>query len=155
MNFIFKNLRWKGLANWMLNIAQVLLIYMIWLVAGKAASFFHLPISGGVSGLLILVVLLLTRIVRPAFIEKGAELLLANMMLYFVPLVVSVIQYMALFESAGFKLMIAIGVGFTVVMLVTAVTVEWFFQWTRKRLLQSHIAVRKQRMTAPRFDEPT
>lgn len=153
MNSMIEKMQWKRLSHGVINIGQLLFIYIIWLGSGRVATFFHLPISGGVSGLLILLLLLLVRVVRPAFVEKGAELLLANMMLYFVPLVVSVIQYTALFESIGFKLMVAICVGFTAVMLVTALTVDWFFQRTRKRLLQSHLAIRKRRLKVPRFDQ--
>lgn len=134
--------------SWANNLGQVLIIFFIWMIADKAAALFKIPLSGGVLGLFILVVLLLTNIVRPGYIEKGAELLLANMLLYFIPLVVSVIQYTALFQSSGVKLMIAICVGFVVVMIVTAATVEWFCQWTRRRLLQSHITARKQRLIA-------
>lgn len=135
----------RKLAAWASNFAQVILISLIWLVAGKIAITLKIPLSGGVLGLLILVVLLMTKVVHPAYLENGAEILLTNMMLYFIPLVVSIIKYFFLFQSSGLKLMIAISVGFVVVMVATAATVEWFCRWTRKRLLKSHLAVRKGR----------
>ena len=131
--------------RWLQILGQVLLLMLIWAVADKVAAATHLPISGGILGLLILVVLLLTGVVKPPLIERGAELLLANMLLYFIPLVVSVVQYTSLFESEGIKLMVAIGVGFISVLVVTALTVEWACGWTRKRNLRRLMAQRSNR----------
>ncbi|MBK4997932.1 CidA/LrgA family protein [Pseudomonas sp. S31] len=104
-----------------------------------------LPVSGGILGLAMLVVLLLTGLVKPRWIEGGAELILANMLLYFIPLVVSVVQYKDLFETVGIKLFVAIGTGFLAVMLVTALVVEGVCQLIRKQHFRKVLQVRKER----------
>lgn len=127
------------------TLGQILFLVLIWALADRIATLAHLPISGGILGLLILVVLLLSGVVKPALFEQGGELLLANMLLYFIPLVVSVVQYTSLFESEGLKLLVAIGVGFTSVLVTTALTVEWLCAWTRKRHLQRLTQQRSKR----------
>lgn len=135
----------KTAVRWLEVIGQMLFLMAIWAVADRLATASHLPVSGGILGMLILVALMLSGIVKPRMFEKGAELLLANMLLYFIPLVVSVVQYTSLFESEGLRLMVAIGVGFASVLVVTALTVEGVCAWTRKRHLQRLTAQRRNR----------
>lgn len=120
-------------AVWAKALGQVLLLGGIWWIAERLASLLALPLSGGIVGLGLLVALLLSGVVKPAWVEAGAELILGNMLLYFIPLVVSVVQYTDLLEHEGLKLLVAIGGGFLSVMLVTACVVELICQQIRKR----------------------
>ena len=140
----------KPALRWLQTLGQIAFLILIWALADRIATLTHLPISGGILGLLILVALLMSGVVKPTLFEQGGELLLANMLLYFIPLVVSVVQYTTLFESEGLKLLIAIGVGFTSVLITTALTVEWLCAWTRKRELQRLTAQRSKRPLAAR-----
>lgn len=113
-----------------------------WWLADEAAAALHLPFSGGVVGLFVLVALLLSGWVRPGAIELGANWLLANMLLFFIPLVVSVVQFTQLLKTQGLMLFVNIGLGFACVMLVTALTVEWVCRLERRLRLQK---LRRQR----------
>lgn len=121
---------------------QVGVLIAAWWLADEAAAALHLPFSGGVVGLFVLVALLLAGWVRPAAIELGANWLLANMLLFFIPLVVSVVQFTQLLKSQGLMLFVNIGLGFASVMLATAFTVEWVCRYERKLRLQT---LRRQR----------
>ncbi|KOG03485.1 LrgA family protein [Pseudomonas syringae pv. aceris] len=134
--------------RWLPIIGQTLLLMVIWAAADRFARVAHLPFSGGILGLVVLVVLLMTGAVKPPMVEKGAELLLGNMLLYFIPLVVSVVQYTQLFEVEGLKLFAAIGIGFISVMVATGFTVEWACQITRKRTLYRLLEKRRARHLA-------
>lgn len=136
------------LIDWARVVGQMVLLTGVWFVADRVAALLHLPVSGGVLGLLVLVALLLSGLVKPPLIEKGAEWLLANMLLYFIPLVVSIVQYSQLIQSEGLKLFAAIGIGFISVMLATALTVEWVCGLTRKRTLRRHLQRRGARQSA-------
>ena len=116
--------------------AQVLLLIAIWYGADRAASWSGLPFSGGVVGLLLMVALLLSGVVRPVVVDRGADWLLSNMLLFFIPLVVSVVQFTSLLKSEGLRLFAAIGLGFITVLLVTAMTVEWVCRIDRGRHLR-------------------
>lgn len=123
------------------------LIAARWL-ADAAAAALHLPFSGGVVGLFVLVALLLAGWVRPAAIELGANWLLANMLLFFIPLVVSVVQFTQLLKAQGLMLFFNIGLGFASVMLTTALTVEWVCRYERKLRLQRLLRQRAARTAA-------
>lgn len=124
---------------------QVFSLIMIWLISNQASIFFHLPFSGGIVGLLLLVFLLTAGVIKPTVIELGGDLILANMLLYFIPLVVSLVQYSALFAQSGFRLIAAIGIGFMVVLSATALTVEVVCQIIRKRHFRRLVAHRINR----------
>ena len=127
---------------------QVGVLIAAWWLADEAASALHLPFSGGVVGLFVLVALLLSGWMRPAAIELGANWLLANMLLFFIPLVVSVVQFTQLLKSQGLMLFVNIGLGFASVMLATALTVEWVCRYERKLRLQKLLRQRTARAAA-------
>jgi len=127
---------------------QVGVLIAAWWLADEAASALHLPFSGGVVGLFVLVALLLSGWVRPAAIELGANWLLANMLLFFIPLVVSVVQFTQLLKSQGLMLFVNIGLGFASVMLATALTVEWVCRYERKMRLNKLLRQRAARAAA-------
>lgn len=127
---------------------QVGLLTCAWWLADEAASALHLPFSGGVVGLFVLVALLLAGWVRPSAIALGANWLLANMLLFFIPLVVSVVQFTQLLKSQGLMLFVNIGLGFASVMLATAFTVEWVCRHERKLRLQTLLRQRAARAAA-------
>ncbi|WP_092708285.1 MULTISPECIES: CidA/LrgA family protein [unclassified Janthinobacterium] len=127
---------------------QVGILIAAWWLADEAASSLHLPFSGGVVGLFVLVALLLSGWVRPAAIELGANWLLANMLLFFIPLVVSVVQFTHLLKTQGLTLFLDIGLGFASVMLATAFTVEWVCRLERKLRLQKLLRQRAARAQA-------
>jgi holin-like protein len=118
------------------TILQVLALIAAWYLADRAAAWLHLPFSGGVVGLLVMVVLLMTGMLRPAAVEHGADWLLSNMLLFFIPLVVSVVQFTDLLKSDGLRLFASIGLGFISVLLATAFTVEWVCRLERGRRLR-------------------
>jgi holin-like protein len=127
---------------------QVGILIAAWWLADEAASALHLPFSGGVVGLFVLVALLLAGWVRPAAIDLGANWLLANMLLFFIPLVVSVVQFTQLLKTQGLMLFVNIGLGFASVMLATAFTVEWVCRFERKLRLQTLLRQRAARAAA-------
>jgi len=118
------------------TLLQVLGLIAAWYAADRAAAWLHLPFSGGVVGLLVMVALLLSGALRPAAVEHGADWLLSNMLLFFIPLVVSVVQFTDLLKSEGLRLFAAIGLGFVSVLLATAFTVEWVCRLERGRRLR-------------------
>jgi|SRR5471032_1966016 len=127
---------------------QVFGLIAFWYGADRAATALGLPFSGGVLGLFVLVALLLGKAVRPAAVEDGAEWLLSNMLLFFIPLVVSVVQFTGLLKSDGLRLFAAIAIGFISVLLASALTVEWVCRIARGRRLRRLRQMRRPRAMA-------
>lgn len=130
----------------MKTLSQIALLILFWYGADRAAAWLHLPFSGGLVGLMLVVALLMSGVLRPDLIERGADWLLSHMLLFFIPLVVSVVQFTDLLQSEGLRLLLAIGLGFVCVLLAVAFTVEWACRLERGRRLR---ALRTARMARP------
>ncbi len=61
--------------------------------------------------------------------QAGAGLLLAEMLLFFIPALMSLLDYGALLRSEGWRILLVIMLSTLLVMLVTAVSVEWMCRW--------------------------
>ena len=114
------------------TVAQILLLVLIWWLGTKIQSWFHLPISGGVIGLLLLLAALLTGLFKLSWIKQGSDLILAELVLFFIPCVVGLVKYKHLFLSSGWQLVVAVVLGTICVMVITALTVYFGFKFERK-----------------------
>jgi len=96
----------------------------IYQIGSEIASWLNWPIPGGVIGLALLLVIFATGAVNPSSLQTGAGLLLAEMLLFFIPPLMSLLDYGTLVRHEGWRIMLVIGCSTLMVMLVTAVTVE-------------------------------
>ncbi|AMM15223.1 murein hydrolase transporter LrgA [Burkholderia sp. PAMC 28687] len=96
----------------------------IWLVADLAARTFHLPVPGGVIGLLALLALLFCGGIAPRWVKAGADWLLTDMLLFFIPAAVAAVQYGGLFREDGWRLALVVVFGTLMVMIAVAFAVE-------------------------------
>ncbi|RAL24219.1 CidA/LrgA family protein [Thermoflavimicrobium daqui] len=100
---------------------------------GKGLSqLFHLPIPGHVIGLVLLLLVLKQEWLRMEWLEEGAEWLLGELLLFFIPSVVGVIQFKALLAENSLGLLFVMGVGTLMVMMVTAWFVEQLYRYRRR-----------------------
>lgn len=100
--------------------AQLCLLMVIWWIGSLIQKIFHLPISAGVIGLLLLTAALLSGLFKLEWIKQGADLILAELVLFFVPIVVGLIKYKELFLTQGWQLIAAVVLGTMCVMVCTA-----------------------------------
>lgn len=101
----------------------------VYLFGCQLAIWWHWPIPGGVIGLALLLLAFAFGWVKPAALQLGAGLLLAEMLLFFIPALMSLLDYGALMRDEGWRIMLVIGVSTLMVMLVTAFTVEAVCRW--------------------------
>ena len=106
------------------TLLQILLILMVWGFAYTIQKFLHLPIASGVLGFFILLFLLETQWIRLEQVEHGANLLLTELLLYFIPPVVGVIQYQQLLIISGWKIVIIIFISTFMVMASSMLSVR-------------------------------
>jgi holin-like protein len=104
--------------------SQSALLAVVWWVADFAARRLDLPVPGGVIGLAALLALLLTGRIAPRWVKAGADWLLSDMLLFFVPAAVAVVQYGGLFKSDGWRLALVVVIGTLMVMVAVAFTVD-------------------------------
>ncbi len=121
--------RWlRGSRLW-----QVLLIVGLWIGAEWLVQATHLPIPSGIVGMMILLLLLGRQWVAPQTVSKGAGWLLAEMLLFFVPAAMILMQNPQMFGLLGLKLLAIIVVGTILVMAATALTIDVLFRWRQRR----------------------
>ncbi|GAA0489483.1 CidA/LrgA family protein [Pigmentiphaga sp. GD03639] len=116
------------------RILQVLALVAVWWAADTAVRWTGLPIPGGVVGLFAVLALLLSGRLPLHRIDQGAQWLLADMLVFFIPAVVAMVRYQDLLRSEGLKLAAVIVLGNACVMLTTAMTVEWIARRRRARV---------------------
>ncbi|KAF2392827.1 CidA/LrgA family protein [Pseudomonas frederiksbergensis] len=105
-------------------IAELAVLLAIYLLGCQLAAWFALPIPGGVIGMALLLLAFAFGWVKPAALQMGAGLLMAEMLLFFIPALMSLLDYGGLLRDDGWRILLVIGVSTLMVMLVTAFTVE-------------------------------
>ena len=116
----------KHLARLLGELAILLAIYLL---GCQLAVWLGWPIPGGVIGLALLLLAFASGVVKPAALQLGAGLLLAEMLLFFIPALMSLLDYGGLMRHDGWRIMLVIALSTLMVMLVTAFTVELVCRW--------------------------
>lgn len=101
---------------------QITFIGVVWGTADILKELFNLPMSSGIVGLFLMLGLLLTGVIKLNWINVGAKFILGELVLLFIPLMMSITQYQQLFFAQGWQLMITIVVSTALVMLSSAIT---------------------------------
>ncbi|MDU5950118.1 MAG: CidA/LrgA family holin-like protein, partial [Paenibacillus macerans] len=99
------------------GVFQVAILFLFTFVMNEVAKLLHLPVPGSILGIFVLFVLLKTNIVKLAWIEQGANWLLAELLLFFIPSAVGIMKYMPLLESEGVRILIVVIFSTLIVMI--------------------------------------
>jgi holin-like protein len=109
-----------------------LVLIAFWLVGEGLVWASHIPIPGAITGMFLLLALLMTHKLKVTSVALGAEWLLTEMLLFFIPAVLVVINHPEFFGLIGVKLLLAILAGTVVVMASTAFTVDLWWRFTHR-----------------------
>lgn len=112
---------------------QTLFFVGVWVAADYCGRKLGIKIPGAVLGMGAVLALLFSGIVKTRHIGLGADFLLAEMLLFFMPAFVAAMTYFGLFASQGLRLVAAVGLGTVAVMAGTVWVVDSVFQWESKR----------------------
>ncbi|MBJ9986672.1 CidA/LrgA family protein [Acinetobacter sp. S40] len=118
-------------------IAQIGLLLCFWWIGSVLQHGLNLPVSAGVIGLFLVLAGLLSGIFKLEWIKTGSDFMLAELVLFFIPCVVGLINYKTLFLTEGWQLICAVLLGTVCVMVFTAYTVHLCFK-LEIRLEQRH-----------------
>jgi holin-like protein len=120
---------WPQLARW----SQVLMIVLVWFVCDQTSRRLHCPIPGSLIAMALLLLALLGGVVPAVGLRRGADWLLAEMLLFFIPAVMAVWEHLPLLQEEGGRILLVILAGTALVMVTTAVLVDLMFRWNRRR----------------------
>lgn len=110
-------------------LTELVVLLAIYLLGCQLAAWLAWPIPGGVVGLGLLLVAFAIGLVQPATLQLGAGVLMAEMLLFFIPALMSLLDYGGLVRNEGWRILLVIGCSTLAVMLVTAFTVELVCRW--------------------------
>ena len=116
---------------------QIALLAAIWQFATWLVQQWHLPLPGNVLGCLLLLALLMTGKFQPRWCQSGARWLLSEMLLFFVPEVVAVINYQPLLLGQGWRIALVLIISTALVIGITALVVDRVYR------LECRLAARK------------
>ncbi|ANC83550.1 MULTISPECIES: CidA/LrgA family protein [Pseudomonas] len=114
-------------------LVELAVLCTLFLLGGQIASWLGWPIPGGVMGLALLLILFASGVLKPATLQLGAGWLMAEMLLFFIPALMSLLDYGALIREEGWRILLVIAVSTLMVMVVTAMTVELVCRWRLRR----------------------
>ncbi|WP_242171105.1 MULTISPECIES: CidA/LrgA family protein [unclassified Pseudomonas] len=114
-------------------LTELVVLLAIYLLGTQLSVWFGWPIPGGVVGLGLLLASFANGLVKPATLQLGAGVLMAEMLLFFIPALMSLLDYGGLVRNDGWRILLVIGFSTLSVMLVTAFTVEMVCRWSMRR----------------------
>ncbi len=133
----------KRIGESILTLGQVVVFALVWLAADFMVRTFHLPIPANLTGLLLLLTLIFSRVVNVEWLRRGATWLLAEMLLFFVPAVVAVVNYQDLLKQEGVRIMLVLVISTVMVIAATAWVVDKLYRYELKRARKKSNAVQR------------
>lgn len=111
------------------RLVQIGLILALWLAGEALVRATGLPLPGSIVGMGLAFALLASGRVSLFSLRRGANWFLAEMLLFFVPAVLAVIDHREFLGLLGLKVLAVILTGTAAVMATTALTVDLCYRW--------------------------
>lgn len=115
------------------GLLQIAVLALFWVLGEAIVRLAQLPLPGGIVGMVVVLALLASGWIRPAAVRRGAYWLIAEMLLFFVPAVMAVLDHHEFVGLLGLKIVAVILVGTVLVMGGTALTVDLCYRWRARR----------------------
>jgi len=105
-------------------IIQVLFLHVFLFLGAALKEVFPLPIPASMFGLFLLFLALCFKIIKLEWVEKGANWLMAELLLFFIPSAVGIVNYDEILSIQGAEIVVLIGISTVIVMGMTALIAE-------------------------------
>ncbi|HAM79467.1 CidA/LrgA family protein [Ornithinibacillus bavariensis] len=105
-------------------IIQVLFLHVFLFLGIMLKHIIPSPIPSSMYGLLLLFLALLFHIVKLEWVEQGAGWLMAELLLFFIPSAVGIVNYQQIISLQGLEIVVLITVSTIIVMGLTALTAD-------------------------------
>lgn len=111
---------------------QVALLIGISFLGDLLAKILHIPLPGSLVGMFILLGLLFTKVIKMEWIELGAAVLIGDLLLFFVPSAIGIVQHQDLFGKTGALLIAIVIVSILMVIGTVIVSSNCWMKFKRK-----------------------
>ena len=105
---------------------QIVMLYVLYRIGEWIADAFNLIIPGSVIGMVLLIILLFTRLLKVEWIEEGAGFMVKHLPFFFIPAFIGLMVYYKIFAGKGFLLLIIVIFSTVLVMVVSGLIGERF-----------------------------
>ena len=112
---------------------QVVLYAGLFVFADYLVNRWHLPLPANLVGMVLLLALIVCHIVPLKWVRAGSRWLLAEMLLFFVPAVVAVVNYAQLLMVDGWRIFVVIALSTMMVLGATAWVVDKVYRFEISR----------------------
>lgn len=112
---------------------QVLLYAGLFVFAEYLVDWLNLPLPANLVGMVLMLTLILCRALPLSWVQAGARWLLAEMLLFFVPAVVAVVNYAQLLMVDGWRIFAVIALSTLMVLGATAWVVDKVYRFEISR----------------------
>ena len=129
-------------AGWMPRVQvplQVMLYAGLFIFSQHLVTWLQLPLPANIVGMLLLLAMIMLHILPIGWVKAGANWLLAEMLLFFIPAVVAVVNYSELLRIEGWRILLVITLSTLMVLAATSLVVDRVYR------LEVRLAARKQR----------
>lgn len=121
------------------RLAQILLLLAFWQAGEAIVRLARLPIPGAIVGMLLVLALFASGKVSMMSMRRGAEWFLAEMLLFFVPAVLAVLDHGEFIGIVGLKVLAVIFAGTIIVMGVTAIAIDIGYRLMMREGASRHV----------------
>lgn len=108
--------------NMLKGTLQVAGFMLLSLGMDQLAKWLDWGIPGSILGIVVVFILLETKILRLEWIELGANWLLAELLLFFIPAAVGIMKYFPMLETDGLQILIVVVFSTIIVMVSSGLT---------------------------------
>ncbi|MDP4085286.1 MAG: CidA/LrgA family holin-like protein [Bacillota bacterium] len=105
-------------------ILQVCFLHVFLFLGTALKQMIPLPIPASMFGLFLLFLALYCKLIKLKWVELGAKWLMAELLLFFIPSAVGIVNYQQIFSIQGVKIVLLIAISTIIVMGMTALTAE-------------------------------
>lgn len=109
----------KNIIKGSLQVAGFMLLSTL---MSQLAELAHIPIPGSILGIAVVFILLETGVLKLEWLELGANWLLAELLLFFIPAAVGVMNYFTVLEADGFRILAVVLLSTVLVMAGSGLT---------------------------------
>lgn len=108
---------------------QLVLYIGVFMGCDRLVSWLHLPLPANIISMLLMLLLIITRILPLSWVKAGSNWLLAEMLLFFIPAVVAVVNYGDLLRVEGWRICLVIAISTLLVLASTAWVVDRIYRY--------------------------
>ncbi len=119
------NRRGDKLKRFILIVLHIGVLYLFNMIGTWLKDFLNLSVPGSVIGMLLLFTLLMTNIIKVEWIEAGAQFFVSNLVFFFIPATVGIIDYFDLFKGKGILLILIALISTILVMTTSGLTSQF------------------------------